>query len=117
MMTTWKYDREWARLGYQKMECLLGTLCRRMGEGCGPSLVLPETSGYGCNYACTAGQRTSVGSLAGGSSSGLKRPTGDASGSESPCAEMDWQRPIDLPEVSKQSIPLPHLGPGAEREP
>ena len=32
-------------------------------------------------------------------------PAGDASGSESPCAETDRQRPIDLPEVARNGRP------------
>ena len=32
-------------------------------------------------------------------------PSGDASGSESPCAKTDLQRPIDLPEVAGNDCP------------
>ena len=32
-------------------------------------------------------------------------PAGDASGSESPCAKTDRQRPIDLPEVAGNGCP------------
>ena len=42
-MMTLDYNRERARWGCQKMECLFGTLSCHMGEGCGPSPVLPGT--------------------------------------------------------------------------
>ena len=34
-----------------------------------------------------------------------KTPAGDASGSESPCAKTDRQKPIDLPEVAGNGCP------------
>ena len=101
MMTTWNYDRERARSGYQKMECLLGTLCRHMGEGCGPSPV--PTGNCLPVMVTTAPVPPANGPHLGPWRVAVIRveetPAGDASGSEFPCAETDRQRPIDLPEV------------------
>ena len=66
-----EYDRERAQLRCQKIECLLGTLIRRMGEGCGPSRCYREpSSGEVSNCTCITCRRTTVGFLAGGSRAG-----------------------------------------------
>ena len=40
LMMMLEYDRGWAQCGCLKIECLLRTLSRHMGEGCRPSPVL-----------------------------------------------------------------------------
>ena len=99
LMMTLGYDRKRARYRCQKMQCLPGTLSRRMGEGCGPSPVLPETIfRLGVNLCLCHQPRDLIWILGGWQSSGSRRPY--VSGPKFPRAETDRQPPIDLPDVA-----------------
>ena len=102
-----EYDRRWAQCGCLKIECLLRTLSRRMGEGCRPSPVLPGAF-FPVKFPA-APVLLADGPQLGSWQVAVVRvdetPVGDTSGRECPHAEQNRQRPSDVSEL--------HGGPGS----
>ena len=108
LMMILEYDREWAQCGRRKIECLLGTLSRRMGEGC---RSLPGATGSLLPVKFPAAPVL----LADGPQLGSwqvavvrvdETPAGDAPGRKCPRAEQNRQRPIDVSEVTGNVRPV-----------
>ena len=106
-----EYDREWAQCGRRKIECLLRTLSRRMGEGGGVS-SLP---GGATRSLLPVKFPAAPVLLADGPQLGSwqvavvrvdETPAGDVPGRKSPRAGKNRQRPIDLSQFDGDVRPV-----------